>query len=262
MDHMNPYSFELSNFSFAVFGDAVVANYRLESKSLTNPKEIILGQITDTLVRRNGKWQLLAEHDSSIPNPIEPVISGMPNSWQRTTGEGADRYQITVDNSVKHSGNASATIKLLCGSDRDIWVALIQSITGNEYHAKRIRLSGWMKTDDVSSAGLLMRVDGERHMLAFDNMANRSITGTTDWKMYSVVLDVPADAQSIHFGVISSGPGQTWADDLKLEVVDNNVPSTNIASPEEIKEDQPKMMKTKVASSRPLNLGFEDGVVH
>ena len=144
MDHMNHYCFELSNFSFAVFGDVVVTNYRLESKSLTNPKDIILGQITDTLVRRNGRWQILAEHTSSVPNLIEPVISGMPNSWRRT-GEGAERYQITVDTFTKHSGKASASLRLVCGSDQEVWVALNQSVTADLYQGKRIRLSGWLK---------------------------------------------------------------------------------------------------------------------
>ena len=59
-------------------------------------------------------------------------------------------------------------------------------------------------------AGLWMRVDGkEKTGIAFDNMANRSIKGTTDWKTYEVVLDVPDDAEEIFFEVPGrrEGPG-------------------------------------------------------
>jgi hypothetical protein len=239
------------------------ANYRMESKSIADPNDLERDQITDTLVRRNGRWQILAEHTSPIPKPAEPIIAGLPAGWRPATVATANNYLITVDTATKHSGSASVSIKFGCGSDQDSWVALTQSIAADDYRGKRIRLSGWLKTEDASGSSLWMRVDGERQTLTFDNMQNRLVKGANDWKLYSVVLDVPAEAKNIFFGVLPRGRGQTWADDLKLDVVDNSVASTNIETPEGAKGDQPSITKLPKATKRhAVNLGFEDGVVH
>ncbi len=58
-------------------------------------------------------------------------------------------------------------------------------------------------------------MDGNRRTLGFDNMLNRAVTGTTDWKQFEVVLDVPTEAVNIVIGAFLSGKGQMWADDLK-----------------------------------------------
>ncbi len=57
-------------------------------------------------------------------------------------------------------------------------------------------------------------------MLAFDNMDSRPVKGTTDWRRYEVVLDVPEAALRVAFGPVLRGAGRVWADDLTLDVVD------------------------------------------
>src|SRR5262245_38401884 len=49
---------------------------------------------------------------------------------------------------------------------------------------KKLRFSGFIKTDKVDgAAGLWWRVDGpDKKMLAFNNMRELHISGTTDWK--------------------------------------------------------------------------------
>jgi hypothetical protein len=107
-----------------------------------------------------------------------------------------------------------------------------------------------------------MRVDGDRRILGFDNMDNRAVRGTTDWTMYSVVLDVPENAKNIFFGILLVGKGQVWADDLSLEVVDKNVVTTNLDSPEALGVDNPDVARRpKETNKRPVNLGFEEGVI-
>ena len=74
-----------------------------------------------------------------------------------------------------------------------------------------------------------MRVDGPQGVLAFDNMQSRPIKGTADWKPCEVVLEVPGGATAIWFGLLLSGPGQVWFDDLQVEAVDATVPVTGTA---------------------------------
>ena len=85
---------------------------------------------------------------------------------------------------------------------------------------KRIRYSGYIKTQGITRewAGLWWRVDGKSGVLAFDNMHDRGVTGTTDWKRYEIDLLVPVDATNINFGAIHSGDGSAWFDGLSVTV--------------------------------------------
>jgi hypothetical protein len=59
---------------------------------------------------------------------------------------------------------------------------------------------------------------------AFYNSSDQPIKGSTAWQVRSVTLDVPEDGTTISFGVINSGSGQVWIDELSFEVVGKNVP--------------------------------------
>jgi hypothetical protein len=103
---------------------------------------------------------------------------------------------------------------------------------------KRVRLSGRVKTDRVPWATIWLRVDAEdtfaivngkrvnnKPPLAFNNMSDRPIRGTTNWERYELVLDVPENATAIAYGlVLLGGKGTAWAENLDVEVVDKTVP--------------------------------------
>ena len=72
------------------------------------------------------------------------------------------------------------------------------------------------------------RIDGPHQgSLGFDNMQNRPIKGTTDWRKYEVVLDVPQESVAIALGILLSGKGQAWMREVKLEEVGADVPTTS-----------------------------------
>lgn len=85
---------------------------------------------------------------------------------------------------------------------------------------KKIRFTGQIKTEGVTrpQAGLWWRVDGPDGVLAFDNMHDRAPTGTTDWKQFAIELDVAKEAVNINFGLLSTGDGVVWFDDLRVEI--------------------------------------------
>jgi len=89
-----------------------------------------------------------------------------------------------------------------------------------------------------------MRIDKETTQLAFDNMENRAIKGTTDWQKYDVVLDVPKDATGIFFGILLSETGEVWISNASFEVVGSDVPTSGAGVPRMPVE--------------PTNLSFED----
>jgi hypothetical protein len=102
---------------------------------------------------------------------------------------------------------------------------LMQEISANQYIGKRLRLSAMLRTADANHAQLWMRMDAaDGKMLGFYNMDDRPVTGTTNWKRYSLVLDVPEGTQDIAFGMFLDGKGEVWAEDFRLDPVGKDVP--------------------------------------
>ncbi|MCY9516622.1 helix-turn-helix domain-containing protein [Paenibacillus apiarius] len=146
---------------------------------------------------------------------------------------------------------ARAAADLLHTNKRILDIALEYRFAGQDSFTrtfKRIRLNGFLKTEGVRNwGGLWMRVDGkDEEVLSFDNMEGRPIQGTTEWALYSIVLDVPLHAEAIAFGAFLCGPGHVWMDGLRFEEVDESVPTTDIVE---------KIMTT--LPDGPINLDFE-----
>ncbi|MDA1053400.1 MAG: M56 family metallopeptidase [Planctomycetota bacterium] len=139
--------------------------------------------------------------------------SDLPESW----GGGGKGYLRTRDAAVAHNGAASGRIEQQDASGT--FGSLTQSMDAEKYLGKRIKYTGYLKTNEAKAAGLWLRVDGKSKPLGFDNMQNRPIRGTTDWTEYHVVLDVPEEATRIVFGFLLGGSGTIWGDDLAIEIV-------------------------------------------
>lgn len=256
-------SYELNDLKVvSVAEDTAVANYEITQRVEENGKiTVSRDRMTDVFTRRDNRWQIFAEHTSKLPKRIEPISAGMPIGWRITPEDSkAANYRLTVDRSTKHGGAASAFISGMCADNKTDWASLAQSIQAGEFRGKRVRLTGWLKTERANKAGLWMRVDGNRRTLGFDNMDDRAVTGTSDWKQYSVVLDVPAEAVNLYFGTLVQGAGNVWADDFKLEVVGAETPATNRSSVEDAKRDNGREAKPD-ANKKAVNLDFESGAV-
>ncbi|MEQ1604280.1 MAG: nuclear transport factor 2 family protein [Pyrinomonadaceae bacterium] len=244
-----------------VTNDTAIANYIVISTTIQNGKTDVQRDVTSNfLVRRDGRWQIVVDHTSSLPKPLEPTASGMPVGWIRTPANSSGGYLVSVDRNNKRGDGASASIKFNCADDSGFG-SIGQMIAADNYLGKRVRLTGWLKTENADSAVLWMRIDGNRRTLGFDNMLNRPVTGTTDWKQFEVVLDVPVEAINVVIGSFIQGKGQLWVDDLKLEVVGAGARSTNQLSPEQSRLDNPNRTGKKSDIKQGVNLGFEDGVI-
>jgi hypothetical protein len=168
-----------------------------------------------------------------------------PKSWFYAGSRPKD-YAMSVDHEVVHSGKASASIKCIATAPTGFGT-LMQTFKAGNFGGKRVRMTGYVRSEDVTDwAGLWMRVDGpQKQPLAFDNMQSRPIKGTSDWTQYQVVLDVPESADEIAFGILLTGKGNLWLDDVNFELVGQDVPATGTS----MKDDSKK---------GPSNLDFED----
>jgi hypothetical protein len=175
--------------------------------------------------------------------------AAFPGSW----GGGGEGYELATDSEVKHGGAASGAIRSTDDAKR--FGTFTQAVQADKYRGKRVRLRGFIKSEGVEgSAGLWMRVDGKKKIgLAFDNMMNRPVEGTTDWKQHEVVLDVSDDAHGLFFGCLLSGKGKIWVDDLAIEKVDGDVPVTDLKPEGQDRTDNPPGN----LPAEPGNLDFE-----
>lgn len=139
-------------------------------------------------------------------------------------------YEMGIDREEVHQGKASGYLKSIAVKNPSEFATMMQQFKADTYRGKRVRLTGFVKSQDVEVfSGLWMRVDSaSEDILQFDNMHNRPITGTQSWNHYGLVLDVPENSAVISFGLLLSGSGHVWVDQLRFEEVGKDVPTTHL----------------------------------
>lgn len=131
---------------------------------------------------------------------------------------------VAADNRTVHSGKWAARIERTSASPLPLSRLLYTTILS--FKARRIELRGWLRTEKVNGfVGLWLREngqtsDGRRKELASEDMRGQRVGGTTGWKEYSISLPVDPPVQPevrvLYFGVVLSGTGKAWVDDLQL----------------------------------------------
>ena len=146
------------------------------------------------------------------------------------TGTAPDKYKTGIDRTVFHTGTASAFIQ----SEEeefvpDEYATIMQQFRAERFLGKRVRFSAFVKALEVEGwAGLWLRLDRKFSVtLKLDNMQNRPIKGTINWNLYSCVLDVPEETELINIGILLTGKGRVWLDDVSFQEVDRTIPVTD-----------------------------------
>ena len=146
--------------------------------------------------------------------------SNIPEGWF-IAGSQPSKYEMGIDNSVFKDGNSSAYISSTANKINGFGT-LMQSCLPNDYLGKKIKMTGYIKSENVDNwAGLGLRVDGAKgkEPLSFDNMQDRPIKGTTDWTKCEITLDVPKSSASLNYGALLSGTGKIWFDSITFIIV-------------------------------------------
>ena len=158
------------------------------------------------------------------------VYAAAPKGWFMA-GSKPSSYESGIDPQAGLNSLPSAYMKSIQPVP-DGFGTLMQDFAADQYLGQRVRFSAMVKSALVEkSAGLWMRVDGDakdpsQRTLAFDNMMDRPIKGTTEWQMYDVVLSVPPDAKRIFFGILMDGTGEVWINGASFTTVGPEVPTT------------------------------------
>jgi hypothetical protein len=189
-------------------------------------------QVFDGLVFTRSMYPSTPRGRTTIAAASLPPIAfeSLARGW---SGPRNTSYRAAVDAEVKHGGGRSFCVQSIADEPQSFG-NVMQTIAADEFRGKRLRLSGFVRAENIEGrAGLWMRVDGrETSSLAFDNMQTRPIRGTSDWQEYEIVLDLPAEAAAISFGALLAGKGRLWIDDLKLAAVGEETTVTGQPAPQ------------------------------
>ena len=171
----------------------------------------------------------------------------LPAGWF-AAGSKPKSYEMGIDKGAGQDGKNAATIKSIEKMIKGFGT-LMQQKKPDNYLGKRIKMTGFMKSENVANwAGLWFRVDqtGSQQSLSFDNMGDRPIKGNTSWTKYEIVLDIPENASQIAYGALLDGTGQIWFDNIAIEIVNDSVPTTGLQNG-----------KKSATQNEPTNLDFE-----
>ncbi len=221
-------------------GQIVVLHYYgdLSVQAIASRLKISEGTVKRTLHDARAALRRALGEDQQRQADRRQTMTG----WHMA-GSQPRQYEHALANDMTYDAKPVVVLRSVV-TQTDGFGTLMQTFSAEDYLGQRVRFSGALKCDDVEDrVGLWMRVDGAAggRPLAFDNMADRPISGTIDWQHHDVVLDVPTEAQAIALGVLLVGKGTVWMSDFDVETVDLNVEITGAGPP---------------LPTRPLNLDF------
>lgn len=176
-------------------------------------------------------WNVLAARIGDIKP--ETVRLKLPRHWA-ITGSVVDGSTHRLGLDPDQPGAALIESLLPRGGETDLTgkiAVLMQSIDAAPYRGQRLGVSADLRTEEADAGTIWLRIDGARStMQRFDNMMKRMtdgpLTGTRDWAARSIVLDVPDDAESIHYGFFLKGYGRVHARGFKVGAVSGDIAVT------------------------------------
>jgi len=161
---------------------------------------------------------------------MKPTQLKIPQDWILSGANPTD-YDVGVDPDHPEHG---ATIRARDVSPKQGGFAtLMQSIAARAHLGTKLCLQVDLRCKDVVGAATVwLRIDGKSDgALRFDNMERRTqdgpLQGTQNWQSRQIVLEVPDNAHSIHYGFYLRGSGQCWARNFVLEQASDDMPVTS-----------------------------------
>ncbi len=153
------------------------------------------------------------------------LMPGSPPGWSGASNAG---WEVGLDLGRAHTGHGAGYLRSISRAPTAS-ASLGQYLNADSYRGMRVRWSAWVRQVDVRGlgGGLWLRVDGRVPVGTSGNMLDRPLLGTSDWHQVSVVLDGPGDAIGIACGALLEGSGTLLVDDVSLDVVGSDVPTTN-----------------------------------
>ena len=196
-------------------GQVWARDFRIEEVPATVPVSFQLNELGDTATADLGlaPTRELRADDRFLPPPAK---------WLALGAEGFELCETGIDAQLLRSGQRNLSIS--CGIPQV--AALRQGIQAAPYWGRRVRFSGWIRTEGFEplpsgggegGAGLMLQTNGSRPLHA-------NLHADADWQHHELVLEVPRNSMFILIGLGISGEGQVWGRDFRFEEVPPDTP--------------------------------------
>ena len=124
---------------------------------------------------------------------------------------------VAVDAAVVHGGHGALRIER--GATSPEAFSAVSDHVALDVSGSTVELRGFVRTDNVrGAAGLWLREEDDGTVVQFANSLEPGVQGTTAWTEVSVKVPLDASAKTLVWGVLLTGEGKAWADDLQLLV--------------------------------------------
>jgi hypothetical protein len=148
----------------------------------------------------------------------------LPAGWTRY----GNNDTCTVGTEAVPGAPTPRAFVIECAKGSKGFATAAQGVLATNYAGKRVRLTAKVQGEELAEwGGLWLRGDAKGKVLAFDNMQQRPLTGSFAWREAAVVLQMPAEVDTLYFGFLMAGVGRMRATEFRLEVVPTSVPDTS-----------------------------------
>ncbi len=191
-------------------------------------------------------YQSKVAHGSSTPRDKVPIK--FANDVFNQDGDRDGRFLVEVDPNTRRTTNSAPAIHIkgpvapsspialylaaakAAKPNTDNSSSIFYAVTnGSPLLGQHIRVTGWLKTTNAENwAGAFVIILGKNNLhLAYDDMSDRPIRGTTDWQQIELVTDLPNEPCVVYFGPDLYGPGELWGDDFQIAIAPRDAPITD-----------------------------------
>jgi len=149
---------------------------------------------------------------------VNGSIDGGIEGWETWTPQG--QPQISYDTTVYRSAPGSAKLQGFSAQDRAALVQRPEVIPGKTY-----KISAWVKTENVSRAGVMLRVQfnlaTNPSQKTRDHIILGNLQGTNDWTLLEETFVVPPGTGTLIVEpFLDRAQGIVWWDDITLTLLD------------------------------------------
>jgi hypothetical protein len=185
----------------------------------------------------------------------------LPRDWVATGQTGRKYYRLGLDPAAPGTALIECLFSRHSGVDLsdNRFATIMQSILADEFRGQNLRLTARIRTEDADCGTIWMRVDGPpgASSLRFDNLMERTtdgpLSGTSAWTERQIILDIPDEAQSVHYGFFLKGYGRVSARSFRLDAADRAVATTD-----SLPRRNGSALPRSVNLPRPTNLDFSE----
>jgi hypothetical protein len=159
---------------------------------------------------------------------VDPGFEGDGNGWEYAM-PAYEAMKVERDTTVAHTGRASVRAEGGLTGMVETRAGVCQVFPGRELAGKRVRVSGFIKTDSLQgNAYVKIYCHTLRGMQQSEGSA--AVGLTTDWTETSAEMDIPRDTYEVWAWLLYNAPvyGKVYFDDGRFEVIG---PATASAEP-------------------------------